>query len=80
MRVRYFENIEAVEVGLTEFFASKTRDWSRRGIINLAEIWLKTIESDVSTLRSSSISCQKTFQIKFCLKNYITYETVSVYP
>ena len=37
LRVRNFENIEAVEVGLTEFFASKTRDWYRRGIMNLAE-------------------------------------------
>ena len=43
---RNFENIEAVEVGLTEFFASKTRDWYRREKINLAERWYKTIESD----------------------------------
>ena len=36
---RNFENIEAVEVGLTEFFASP-------GLINLAEKWFKTIEYD----------------------------------
>ena len=41
-----FENAEAVEVGFTEFFVSKTRDWYRRGIVNIAERWLKTIESD----------------------------------
>ena len=37
LRGRNFENIEAVGVGFTEFFASKTRNWYRRGIINLAE-------------------------------------------
>ena len=42
---RNFENFKAVEVDLTEFFASKTRDWYRREIINLAERRLKTIES-----------------------------------
>ena len=46
LRGRNFENIEAVEVCLTEFFALKTTDCYRRGIINLAERWLKTIESD----------------------------------
>ena len=37
LRARNFENIEAVELGLTEFFPSKTRVWYRRGILNLAE-------------------------------------------
>ena len=37
LRGRYFENIEDVEVDLTEIFASNIRDWYRRGIINLAE-------------------------------------------
>ena len=46
LRGRNFENIVAVEVDLTKFFASKTRDWYRRGIINLAERFPKTIESD----------------------------------
>ena len=46
LRGRNFQNIEAVEVSLNEFFTSKTRDWYRRGIINLAERWLKMIESD----------------------------------
>ena len=46
MRGRNFEKIEAVEVGLTEFFESKTKDWCRRGIITLAERWLKAIDSD----------------------------------
>ena len=46
LRGRNFEKNKAVEVGLTEFFTSKTRHWYRRGIINLAERWLKTIESD----------------------------------
>ena len=44
LRGRNFENIDAVEVDHTEFFASKTRDWYRRGIINIAERWLSTIE------------------------------------
>ena len=79
LRGRNFENFEAVEVGLTEFFASKIIDWHRRGITNLAERWLKTIESEgLSTLKSSLISCQKTSQIKFCLKNDIICERVSV--
>ena len=43
---RNFEIIEAVEVGLTEFFASKTGEWYRREIINLTKRWLQTIESD----------------------------------
>ena len=46
LRGRNFEILEAVEVGLTEFFASKTRDWYSHWIINVAERWLKTIESD----------------------------------
>lgn len=46
LRRRNFDNIEAVQVGLAEFFASKTRNWYRRGIMNLAERWLKTIESN----------------------------------
>ena len=45
-RGRNFENIQSVEVILTEFFTSKSRDWYRLGIINHAERWLKTIESD----------------------------------
>ena len=43
---RNFENIKAVEVGPTKFFASKTRDWYHCGLINLAEKILKTIKSD----------------------------------
>ena len=43
---RNFENIEPVEVGLAVSFASKTRDWYHHEIINLAERWFKTIESD----------------------------------
>ena len=41
-----FKNNEAVEVDYTKFFASKTRDWFHCRIINLAERWLKTIESE----------------------------------
>ena len=46
LRGRNFENIEAVEVGLTKLFASKNKDWYRRGIINLAQRWFKIIESE----------------------------------
>ena len=45
-RGRNLENMKAVEVGLTEFFTSKTREWYRRGLIIFAERWLKIIESD----------------------------------
>ena len=45
LRERNFENIEAVEVGLAEFFASNTRTSSSRDN-NLAERWFKIIESD----------------------------------
>ena len=41
-----FENIQAVEVGLTDFFTSNTRLWYHCRIINLVESWRKTIESD----------------------------------
>ena len=63
---RNLENIEAVEVDLTEFFASNTRDWYRRGVTYLTEIRLKPYNPIISALRNSLISCQKTFQIKFC--------------
>ena len=75
LRGRNFENIEAGEVGTTEFFASKPETGTSRNI-NLSERCLKI---KVSTLKSSLISCQKTFQIKFYLRNGITsYEKVSV--
>ena len=57
-----FENIEAVEMSLTEFLASRTRDWYIRRIINLVERFPKTIESDGLYFEESLISCQKTFQ------------------
>ena len=47
LRGRYFENIEAVEVGLTEFFDQKPETGTVDGIINLAERWFKTTESDM---------------------------------
>ena len=50
---RNFENIEAVEVGLTEFFPSKTRGWYRLGIMNFAEGLLKSMNLMLSTLKSS---------------------------
>ena len=46
MRGKSSEDIEGMKVALTEFFASKIRDWYRRGIINLIERWRKTLESD----------------------------------
>ena len=39
-------NSENIEVGLTEFFASKIRERYRRGKINIGERLLKIIESD----------------------------------
>ena len=61
---RNFKNIEAVEVDLAEFFASKTRDWYCREIINLAEKWLKTIE-----LEEYFNFLSENIQNKICLKN-----------
>ena len=46
LRGKNLENFEAVEVGLTEFLASETRHLYTRGMINLAERCLKTIEFD----------------------------------
>ena len=45
LRGRNFENCEAMEVCLIEFFASKTRECYHCRVINLVERWLKTIES-----------------------------------
>ena len=44
--VEEISKIEAVEVGLAELFVSKSTNWYLCGIINLAERWLKAIESD----------------------------------
>ena len=68
--------LKAVKVGLAEFFPSKTRDWYHCGIIILAERLPKTIES-YGLYFAEYISFQKIFLIKCCLKNDITYETVS---
>ena len=65
LRGRNFENIEAVDLDLTEFFASQTRHRYRRGIINLDGIRLKAIERDGTQFEISLISYQKTFQIIF---------------
>lgn len=43
---RRFKSEEEVKNGTTEFFASKTPQWYRRGIEHLAERWLKVIEND----------------------------------
>ena len=78
LRERNCENFEAVEVGLTDFFASKTRDWYRRGIINLAEEWLKTIESDGLYFEEWLNFFSENIPNDILFKEYITYEIVSV--
>lgn len=44
LRGRTFDNLKEVDAGVQEFFASKSPEWYRAGIQNLAERWLKVIE------------------------------------
>lgn len=46
LRGRRFETVDDVEEGCRQFFASKDKDWYRRGIQQLVERWQKTIEHD----------------------------------
>jgi histone-lysine N-methyltransferase SETMAR len=46
LRGRRFKNVAEVESGVQEFFKSKDKSWYRRGIHELAERWVKTIEHD----------------------------------
>ena len=46
LRGRHFTNLEVVETGCREFFASKEPVWYRRGIEILVERWKKVIESN----------------------------------
>jgi histone-lysine N-methyltransferase SETMAR len=43
---RTFNNVEQVEKGCLDFFGSKTKEWYHRGIEQLADRWLKTIDSN----------------------------------
>ena len=45
-KVKKFTTIEEMRESLTEFFASKDRDWYRSGIHQLEEKLQKVIESD----------------------------------
>ena len=73
-----FESSEAVKMGITAFFESKTRAWYRRRIINLAERLLKTIESDGLYFEEYFSFLSQNIPIIFCLK-MITYETVPIW-
>lgn len=44
LRGRRFETLDNVEIGIQEFFASKSPDWYRRGIEDLARRWMSVIE------------------------------------
>jgi histone-lysine N-methyltransferase SETMAR len=46
LRGRSFNNLVDVERGCREFFASKDKEWYKRGIEQLGERWLRTIESN----------------------------------
>ncbi len=46
LREPQFNSVSEVEEGIQEFFNSKDRDWFRRGIEQLADRWLKCVESD----------------------------------
>lgn len=41
-----FQNVEEVENGCRNFFASKTSEWYRNQIRKLAERWQKVFEND----------------------------------
>lgn len=44
LRGRQFGNDDEVEAACRQFFASKSMDWYRRGIQQLAERWQMTID------------------------------------
>jgi len=44
LRGRRFETLDGVENGIKEFFASKSPDWYRSGIEDLARRWMSVIE------------------------------------
>jgi len=41
---RSFSNVKDAEITCLEFFSSKSKDWYLKGIQELSERWLKTIE------------------------------------
>ena len=43
---RIFSNVDEVERGCLDFFGSKNKEWYHRGIEQLADRWLKTIDSN----------------------------------
>jgi transposase len=45
LRGRQFDDEDELGAGIEEFFASKNRDWYRRGIEQLADRWTKCIEA-----------------------------------
>uniref|UniRef100_A0A914DA45 Mos1 transposase HTH domain-containing protein n=1 Tax=Acrobeloides nanus TaxID=290746 RepID=A0A914DA45_9BILA len=46
LRGKKFKTIEEMRESLEEFFASKDRDWYRRGLTRLEEQWQKVIENN----------------------------------
>ena len=46
LRGRSFANLDEVETGCRQFFASHDKSWYRHGIEQLAERWVRTIEHD----------------------------------
>ena len=46
LRGRTFNNLDDVKNGCGEFFASKDKEWYRRGIEELSNRWVQTIESN----------------------------------
>ena len=46
LRGRSFNNLGEVENGCREFFASKNKEWYRGGIVQLADRWLQTVDSN----------------------------------
>lgn len=46
LRGRCFNNLDEVEKGCQDFFSSKDKDWYERGIQQLADRWIQTINSN----------------------------------
>lgn len=46
LRGRHFTNLDDVENGCRQFFAGKNSEWYKRGIEQLADRWVQTIESN----------------------------------
>ena len=69
LRGRSFGNLDEIETGCREFFASHDKAWYRRGTEQLAERWVRTIEHDGLYFDEQSLSVFKLFLFKILNKS-----------